>query len=79
MAGVAGKAPYVKSRVWLVFHKAHTGVKSIPYGDTVREALCFGWIDSLIKRLMTTIRPQGHAAAAHEQVVGYQSESVAGT
>ena len=37
--------------VWLVFHKAHTGVKSIPYEDTVREALCFGWIDSLVKRL----------------------------
>jgi uncharacterized protein YdeI (YjbR/CyaY-like superfamily) len=37
--------------VWLVFYKAHTGVKSIPYDDTVREALCFGWIDSLIKRL----------------------------
>src|ERR1700747_472254 len=37
--------------VWLVFHKAHTGVKSIRYEDTVREALCFGWIDSLIKRL----------------------------
>src|SRR6266508_2814081 len=37
--------------VWLVFHKAHTGVKSIHYEDTVREALCFGWIDSLIKRL----------------------------
>jgi uncharacterized protein YdeI (YjbR/CyaY-like superfamily) len=37
--------------VWLVFHKAHTGVKSIPYEDMVREALCFGWIDSLIKRL----------------------------
>jgi uncharacterized protein YdeI (YjbR/CyaY-like superfamily) len=37
--------------VWLVFHKAHTGVKSIPYEDTVREALCVGWIDSLIKRL----------------------------
>jgi uncharacterized protein YdeI (YjbR/CyaY-like superfamily) len=34
-----------------VFHKAHTGVKSIRYEDTVREALCFGWIDSLIKRL----------------------------
>jgi uncharacterized protein YdeI (YjbR/CyaY-like superfamily) len=26
-------------------------VKSILYEDTVREALCFGWIDSLIKRL----------------------------
>ena len=37
--------------VWLVFYKAHTGVKSIPYEDTVREALCFGWIDSLVKRL----------------------------
>jgi len=37
--------------VWLVFHKGHSGVKSIPYEDSVREALCFGWIDSLIKRL----------------------------
>jgi uncharacterized protein YdeI (YjbR/CyaY-like superfamily) len=37
--------------VWLVFYKAHTGVKSIPYEEVVREALCFGWIDSLIKRL----------------------------
>jgi uncharacterized protein YdeI (YjbR/CyaY-like superfamily) len=37
--------------VWLVFHKAHTGVKSIPYEEMVRDALCFGWIDSLIKRL----------------------------
>jgi uncharacterized protein YdeI (YjbR/CyaY-like superfamily) len=37
--------------VWLVFHKAHTGVKSILYEDAVREALCFGWIDSLVKRL----------------------------
>ena len=37
--------------VWLVRYKAHTGEKSIPYEDMVREALCFGWIDSLIKRL----------------------------
>jgi len=37
--------------VWFLFHKAHTGVKSVPYEDTVREALCFGWIDSLVKRL----------------------------
>jgi uncharacterized protein YdeI (YjbR/CyaY-like superfamily) len=39
------------SGVWLVFHKDHTGVPSIPYDDSVCEALCFGWIDSLIKRL----------------------------
>ncbi len=37
--------------VWLVRHKTHTRVKSIPYEDTVREALCFGWVDSLVKRL----------------------------
>jgi uncharacterized protein YdeI (YjbR/CyaY-like superfamily) len=37
--------------IWLVFYKAHTGIKSIPYEDAVREALCFGWIDSLVKRL----------------------------
>ena len=34
-----------------MFYKAHTGITSIPYEDMVREALCFGWIDSLIKRL----------------------------
>jgi uncharacterized protein YdeI (YjbR/CyaY-like superfamily) len=37
--------------VWLVFYKDHTGRPSIAYEDAVREALCFGWIDSLIKRL----------------------------
>ena len=43
---------YTSSRgVWVVFHKAHTGVQSMPYEDFVREALCFGWIDSLVKRL----------------------------
>ena len=34
-----------------MFYKAHTGVPSMRYEDTVREALCFGWIDSLVKRL----------------------------
>ncbi len=37
--------------IWLLRHKRHTGVKSMPYEELVREALCFGWIDSLIKRL----------------------------
>ncbi len=37
--------------IWLVFHKNHTGVPSVSYEDSLREALCFGWIDSLIKRL----------------------------
>jgi uncharacterized protein YdeI (YjbR/CyaY-like superfamily) len=37
--------------IWFVFCKSHTGQKSVPYEHMVREALCFGWIDSLIKRL----------------------------
>ena len=37
--------------VWLLRHKQHTGVRSMPYEDLVREALCFGWVDSLVKRL----------------------------
>ncbi len=40
-----------QSEVWLVFHKRHTGRASIAYEDAVDEALCFGWVDSLIKRL----------------------------
>jgi len=39
------------SEIWLVFHKAHTGKASIPYEEAVNEALCFGWVDSLITRL----------------------------
>jgi uncharacterized protein YdeI (YjbR/CyaY-like superfamily) len=37
--------------VWLIFYKQHTGVRSIAYEDARDEALCFGWVDSLIKRL----------------------------
>jgi uncharacterized protein YdeI (YjbR/CyaY-like superfamily) len=37
--------------VWLVFFKKHTGKPSISYDAAVEEALCFGWIDSLVKRL----------------------------
>jgi uncharacterized protein YdeI (YjbR/CyaY-like superfamily) len=39
------------SEVWLIFHKRHTGVPSIDYHDALDEALCFGWVDSLVKRL----------------------------
>src|SRR3990172_10991561 len=39
------------SEVWLIFHKLHTGVASIDYKDALDEGLCFGWVDSLVKRL----------------------------
>ncbi|NND43936.1 MAG: hypothetical protein HKN58_01335 [Xanthomonadales bacterium] len=37
--------------VWLVYYKQHTGKPSIDYDDSVEEALCFGWVDSLIRKL----------------------------
>jgi uncharacterized protein YdeI (YjbR/CyaY-like superfamily) len=40
-----------QAEVWLIFHKRHTGVASIDYKDALDEALCFGWVDSLVKRL----------------------------
>jgi uncharacterized protein YdeI (YjbR/CyaY-like superfamily) len=40
-----------ESEVWLIYYKAHTGQPSIPYEDSVEEALCFGWIDSIIQKL----------------------------
>jgi uncharacterized protein YdeI (YjbR/CyaY-like superfamily) len=37
--------------VWLVFFKRHTGRPTVSYDDAVEEALCFGWIDSIIRRI----------------------------
>ena len=37
--------------IWLVYYKRHTGKESIAYDVSVEEALCFGWIDSIIRRL----------------------------
>jgi len=36
--------------IWLVFFKRHTGKKRLEYDDAVEEAICFGWIDSIVKR-----------------------------
>ncbi len=37
--------------VWLVFYKVHTGRGGLRYNEALDEALCFGWIDSIIQRL----------------------------
>jgi uncharacterized protein YdeI (YjbR/CyaY-like superfamily) len=39
------------SEVWLVFHKKHTRRPCVAYTDALDEALCYGWIDSLVKRI----------------------------
>ena len=37
--------------VWLVFYKKDSGHPTISYEDAVDEALAFGWIDSVIKKI----------------------------
>jgi len=40
-----------ESEIWLVYYKQKTGKPRLPYNDAVEEALCFGWIDSTVKKL----------------------------
>jgi uncharacterized protein YdeI (YjbR/CyaY-like superfamily) len=40
-----------KKEVWLMYYRKHSGKPGIPYDDSVEEALCFGWIDGIIKRV----------------------------
>jgi uncharacterized protein YdeI (YjbR/CyaY-like superfamily) len=35
--------------IWLIYYKKASGRPRIPYNDAVDEALCFGWIDSIVK------------------------------
>jgi uncharacterized protein YdeI (YjbR/CyaY-like superfamily) len=40
-----------ESEVWLVYYKAGSGKQSISYPDSLEEALCFGWVDSIIQKI----------------------------
>jgi uncharacterized protein YdeI (YjbR/CyaY-like superfamily) len=60
-----GKTLYVKNRkewrrwlakyhksaaaIWLIYYKKASGKPRIPYNDAVDEALCYGWIDGILK------------------------------
>ena len=37
--------------IWLVYYKKASGKPRIPYNDAVDEALCYGWIDSILKSI----------------------------
>lgn len=40
-----------EQEVWLVYRKAGLGEANIDYESSVEEALCFGWVDSLIQKI----------------------------
>jgi uncharacterized protein YdeI (YjbR/CyaY-like superfamily) len=37
--------------IWLIYYKKHTREETVVYNEAVEEALCYGWIDSIIKRI----------------------------
>ncbi|MFC1933264.1 YdeI family protein [Chloroflexota bacterium] len=37
--------------VWLIHYKKNSGKSSVSYNDALEEALCFGWIDSIMKSI----------------------------
>jgi uncharacterized protein YdeI (YjbR/CyaY-like superfamily) len=40
-----------KTEIWLIFLKRHVPEPSVTYDEAVEEALCFGWIDGILKRI----------------------------
>ena len=40
-----------EKEIWLIYPRKATKKPRIPYNVAVEEALCFGWIDSIIKNL----------------------------
>lgn len=65
------------SGIWLVYAKKHTGIPSLTYNDAVEEALCFGWIDSLLhpiddslyKQIFTPRKPKSAWSALNKKRV----------
>lgn len=43
-----------ETSVWLVFYKNQSKPQQLNYNSALDEALCFGWIDSIIKRIDDT-------------------------
>jgi uncharacterized protein YdeI (YjbR/CyaY-like superfamily) len=40
-----------ETEVWLVYYKKECGKPSATYLESLEEALCFGWIDSIIQKI----------------------------
>lgn len=40
-----------ETEIWLIFYKKSSGKPRLPYADAVEEALCYGWIDSIVKKI----------------------------
>lgn len=63
--------------VWLIYYRASTGKRQLSWEDAVREALCFGWIDSKVKpidderykQIFTPRKPQSVWSKINKQYI----------
>ncbi len=61
--------------VWLVYYKKESGKPRVAYADAVEEALCFGWIDSVMNpvddlsymQLFTPRKPKSNWSKLNKQ------------
>ncbi len=69
--------------VWLIYYRASTGKRRLSWEDAVREALCFGWIDSKVKpidgerykQIFTPRKPRSVWSKINKQHVAELAES----
>jgi uncharacterized protein YdeI (YjbR/CyaY-like superfamily) len=58
----------ISKEIWLIFYKKATGKQTLSLTEAVDEAACFGWIDSIEKKIdeekfalrFTPRRPETH-------------------
>jgi uncharacterized protein YdeI (YjbR/CyaY-like superfamily) len=63
--------------IWLIYYKVKSGKPSIRYDEAVKEALCFGWIDSKVnaideesyKQIFTPRKPKSVWSKLNKQYV----------
>lgn len=64
-----------ESEIWLIYYKKSSNKPRIPYNDAVEEAICFGWIDSIVKSIddekftqrFTPRRPKSNLSEANKE------------
>jgi uncharacterized protein YdeI (YjbR/CyaY-like superfamily) len=57
-----------ETEIRLVYNKRHTGEARVEYDDAVEEALCFGWVDGIVRTIDGNRYAQKHAIETYQQI-----------
>lgn len=61
--------------LWLGLFKKHVADKGLTYAEAVREALCYGWIDSVAQRIDADATPGSGSRRGDRAACGARSTS----